>query len=274
MNQPILMTAGGEEAAPEAVAFYRHVLETLSAAQIPFLVGGAYAFNCFTGIARPTKDLDLFIRRRDYDAVEAALGARGYRTEIAYPHWLAKARSNGHFVDIIFNSGNGIAEVDDIWFQHAIECDVLGVPAKLSPAEEMIWSKAFIMERERYDGADIVHLILVYGEKLDWQRLLLRFGAHWRVLLAHLTLYGFAYPSRRDVVPAWLMEELIDRLQRETQSPPTADDTCSGTLLSREQYLTDIRDWGYRDARLAPTGSMTPGETAIWTAAIASKDEH
>jgi hypothetical protein len=25
--------------------------------------------------------------------------------------------------------------------------------------EEMVWQKAFIMERERFDGADVVHLI-------------------------------------------------------------------------------------------------------------------
>jgi hypothetical protein len=27
---------------------------------------------------------------------------------------------------------------------------------KLMPVEESIWTKAFIMERERFDGADIV----------------------------------------------------------------------------------------------------------------------
>jgi hypothetical protein len=28
------------------------------------------------------------------------------------------------------------------------------VPVIFCPPEEMIWSKAFVMERERYDGAD------------------------------------------------------------------------------------------------------------------------
>ena len=36
-------------------------------AEVPFLVGGAFAHACFTGIRRATKDLDLFIRREDYD---------------------------------------------------------------------------------------------------------------------------------------------------------------------------------------------------------------
>ncbi len=59
----------------------------------------------------------------------------------------------------------------------------------------MIWSKAFIMERERYDGADIAHLILACGRDLDWRRLLGRFGRRWRVLLSHLVLFGFVYPG-------------------------------------------------------------------------------
>jgi hypothetical protein len=42
----------------------------------------------------------------------------------------------------------------------------------------MIWSKAFIMERERFDGADVMHLIHENANRLDWNRLLERFGQH------------------------------------------------------------------------------------------------
>ena len=75
------------------------------------------------------------------------------------------------------------------------------MPVQIAPAEETIWSKAFVMERERFDGADVAHLILGHGDKLDWQRLLERFGPHWRVLLAHLVLFGFIFPSARSRVP-------------------------------------------------------------------------
>jgi hypothetical protein len=43
------------------------VLKTLQASEIPFLVGGAYAFERYTGIVRHTKDLDIFIRKNDCD---------------------------------------------------------------------------------------------------------------------------------------------------------------------------------------------------------------
>ncbi|MDC8448805.1 MAG: hypothetical protein LV473_10645 [Nitrospira sp.] len=49
---------------------------------------------------------------------------------------------------------------------------------------------------ERYDGADIAHLLHVRSEKLDWGWLLWRFDRQWRVLLSHLVLFGFVYPCK------------------------------------------------------------------------------
>ena len=160
--------------------------------------------------------------------------------------------------------------MDDLWFDHAGKANVLGVIARLSPVEEMIWSKAFVQERERFDGADVIHLLRETGPSLDWPRLLMRFGDHWRVLLSHLILFGFVYPDRRESVPAWVMEELIRRLG--VSRPRTDNDVCYGTLLSREQYLYDVERLRYRDGRLEPTGTMTPEQIAIWSGAIGTDD--
>jgi hypothetical protein len=249
-------------------AFYRQVLQILDDAGVPFLVGGAYAFACCTGIERQTKDLDLFLRRSDYERAAQALQAAGHRPELTYPHWLAKVRAGGEFIDLIFNSGNGIALVDDDWFRHALDAPLLDRPVKVAPVEETIWSKAFIMERERYDGADVAHLLHARATDLDWQRLLLRFGAHWRVLLSHLVLFGFIYPDERRRVPAWVMRHLLDRLRAETEAPPPQDRVSEGTLLSRQQYLSDLEAQGYRDGRARPRGNMSEDEIAQWTRAI------
>lgn len=268
----------GDEISSDTLAFYRRVLQALNDSSVPFLVGGAYAFNCYTAISRRTKDLDLFIRRCDYEKVSALLERTGCRTDMVYPHWLAKAYDDGmhhddpDFVDIIFSSGNGVAEVDDLWFEHAPDDDVLGIRAKLCPIEEMIWSKAFVMERERFDGADIAHLILACGNRIDWPHLLQRFDAHWRVLLSHLVLFGFSYPGHRDMVPSWVLHELLERLHTEIREPANGDNLCVGTLLSREQYLMDIEHWGYRDARVVPAGNMSREDTARWTDAIKSRN--
>jgi hypothetical protein len=199
------------------------------------------------------------------------LGDAGIETELAFPHWLGKASCEHGSIDVIFSSGNGVSEVDDAWFDHAVAGSVLGIDVRLCPAEEMIWSKAFITERERYDGADIMHLLLARAERLDWHRLLVRFESHWRILLTCLNLFGFVYPSERARIPAWVMTELIERLRGELRAPPPARRVCQGALLSRKQYLTDVRMWGFQDARLTVAASMTVEEVAPWTRAITPK---
>jgi hypothetical protein len=252
----------------DAEAFYSAMLQTLHGQRVPFLIGGAYGFAHLTGIRRPTKDLDIFIRQRDWQRVaQAALGA-GYQAELAYPHWLGKIHGDGGFADVIFNSGNGLCPVDEAWFEHAIDAQLFGHAVKLAPVEESIWSKGFIMERERFDGADVAHLIHACALGMDWERLLLRFGPHWRVLMSHLVLFGFIYPGARALVPRWLMDELNERLRMETHAQPPRTERCAGTLLSREQYLPDVSQQGYEDVRLAPHGTMTVTDVAGWTAAI------
>jgi hypothetical protein len=251
-----------------AQVFYRQAMQTLTAANVPFLLGGAYALALYTGIVRHTKDLDLFLRRGDLDVARNALEAQGYRTELTYPHWLAKVFAADLFVDLIFNLGNGSGPVDDNWLGRAVAGEALGQPVRIIGAEDMIWSKAFAMDRGRFDGADIAHLLRACGQRLDWRLLLDLSGRHWRVLLSHLTLFGYIYPSLRDLVPGWLLRELTDRLHSEAQAERSAEPICQGTMLSPTQYLSDVEQWGYRDARLPPWGDMTPDEIHQWTEGV------
>jgi len=247
--------------------FYRDVLERLVAAEVPFLVGGAFAHSCVTGVTQRTKDLDLFVRPGDRDPLLAVMDEPGYRTELAFPHWLAKVRWQDELVDIIYSSGNGEAPVDDQWFMHSIPGEVCGVAVRLVPVEEMIWTKAFIMERERFDGADVAHLLRACAERIDWPRLLARFGAEWPVLLTHLMLFGYIYPGERRRIPVALVRELMDRVAGEWEQEPFDEKLCKGGLLSRAQYFPDLADWGYHDARVPPHGNMSSGEAQAWSAA-------
>ncbi len=248
--------------------FYREAMEFLARANVPFMVGGAFAFIHQAGIDRYTKDLDIFVRPSDVQALLRASAEAGFEADLVYSHWLAKIRSPTGFVDVIFSSGNGVAVVDDQWFDHAVEHEVLGVKVLVAPPEESIWSKAFVMERERFDGADVAHIILAVGDKLDWDRVIERFGPYWRVLLAHLVLFGFIYPSQRGTkVPAEVLEKLTRLLAEETRAGNAEDSVCYGTLLSWSQYLGDVLGGSFRDARIRPYGNLTPEEVARWTSA-------
>ncbi|HEU4406418.1 MAG TPA: nucleotidyltransferase family protein [Polyangiaceae bacterium] len=260
----------------QTAQFYARAMQALDEAGVPFLVGGAFAHWYYTHICRPTKDLDLVVLPSDRDRALAALAALGYHTEVPYPHWLAKAYCGDDFIDIIYNSGNGYSPADAEWFAHAPVARLLGRKVRVCPPEELLHGKAFVMERERYDGADVAHLLLSHGPRLDWPRLLRRFGDRWRVLLSHIVLFGLIYPTERAAVPEWVMRELVGRLRGEAQRAAGAGDeagrVCYGTILSREQFLVDVKEWGFHDARLPPVGPMSSADVDLWTAAIGQKE--
>ncbi len=264
--------AAARKAKGNRAEFYRRSMQVLQNANIPFLIAGAGAVRFYTGVSRQTKDFDLHLRPHHIDGALDAFAHAGYKTEKTFPHWLAKAKRGRNCVDLIFRAGNGLCEVDDSWFERAQDEDVLGVTVKLSAPEDMLWMKAYIMERERYDGADVAHILESCAEKLNWPHLLRRFGPDWRLLLSHLVLFGYIYPSERGRVPVAIMDALISRLRNEN-SVSGSDRLCRGTLLSREQYLWDVEERGFRDARLEKRAHMNEGDIAHWTKAIAKEDK-
>ena len=254
--------APGVHASPEAPAaetreFYQRSLALLEGAGIPFMVGGGYAMAYYTGIVRCTKDLDVFCRPVDRDRVLDVLAEQGgYRTDLTWPHFLAKAIHGDAFIDVIYRSGNGLCDVDDEWFANARPGEVWGQPAMICPVEETIWSKAFVQERDRFDGADLAHLILRQGRAIDWRRLVRRFECQGceRVLLAHLIMFGFIYPSERGCVPEWVIGHLEEAVRNEQA---VEQKICRGPLLSKYMYVTPVDVWGYEDVRLPPWGIWT-----------------
>ena len=163
LMQPSSDTANDKS---DHTALYKGALQSIQSDGIGILVGGAYALRQYAGVIRDTKDLDVFVRPADVPRTLAALERAGFRTDIPYPHWLAKGYAEDRFIDVIFCSGNGLCTVDDEWFENGVAADVLGLDARLVAIEEMIWTKSFVMERERFDGADVAHLLLASGERI------------------------------------------------------------------------------------------------------------
>jgi hypothetical protein len=230
--------------------------------KIDFLVGGAYALAEYTQINRDTKDFDLFLRPKDVEPALAMWKKAGYEADYTFTHWLAKVQSGKVYIDIIFRSGNGLGSVDDLWFRHARKATIFGLQVKIVPPEEMIWQKAYIMERERFDGADVAHILSACAGELDWHRLVHRFETDWRVLWSHLILLGFIFPSKRHLIPSELVKEFGAKLLQEQTEPALVDPVCNGTLLSRIQYQADLRD--FLDARLTGRSEVSTEELRHW----------
>jgi hypothetical protein len=203
----------------EQESLFRQVLEQLTRGRIPFVVAGAFAMREHTGICRFTKDLDLFLPAEYVPAALQILQREGFRCEIPDPVWLAKAHQGEFFVDLISGMSNAVVVVDRTWVERGVPKTLFGVSCHVLAPEELIASKLFVTRRERFDGADIAHVVFCSGKKIDWWRLLELAGEHWEMLLWSLILFQYVYPARPDIVPRALWDHLLERLRQRIADP-------------------------------------------------------
>ena len=215
----------------------------MNRANIPYVVSGAFALQMHTGIWRDTKDLDLFLSAEDVPDALRHLKQQRFQTEICDPVWLAKAHRDGYYVDLITGMSNAVITVDQSWIDRASEATILGVPTLVLAAEELIASKLFVNFRERFDGADIVHIIHGTKGRLDWGRLRCLVGSHWEILLWELVLFHYVYPANADYVPRQIWTDLLSRLCRELQSP-SGSSPFRGSLIDDKMFAIDVHEWG------------------------------
>jgi predicted nucleotidyltransferase len=231
------------EFAPEQCALFGDVLSLLTSNGVPFAVSGAFALHHHTGIWRDTKDLDLFLTREEVPRALAILSSEGFETVVSDPVWLAKAHRGDYYVDLITGMSNAVVTVQSDWIERATEAEVFGVRVKVLAAEELIASKVFVTRRERFDGADIVHVIYGTAGKLDWGRVLNLFDGHWMMVLWMLTLYQYIYPAHSEYVPRALWDDLLSRLRDELDHPnPSA--VFRGSLIDDKMFAIDVEEWG------------------------------
>ncbi len=231
------------EFAPEQVKLFRAVLRHLNETGVPYVVSGAAALRQHTGICRNTKDLDLFLPAEHVDAALRSLQEEGFETEVKDPVWLAKAHRGEFYVDLITGMSNAVIVVDQSWIDRGISSDFFDVPVKILAPEELIASKLFVTRRERFDGADIAHVIFGTRGKLDWQRLMDLIGEHWEMLLWALLLYHYSYPAQSDYVPRAIWDDLLGRLRN---SLDQADKSAPfrGSLIDPMIFAIDVNEWG------------------------------
>lgn len=246
--------AFGDDVAPT----YGRGLDAMMDRGVPFLVGGALAFNAHTGIWRDTKDLDLFIKPSDARAAMDALAGAGFRTETVYESWLGKAwdttgatipdpnGSGGEcpvFIDLIWRNANGLFPVQEAWFGHAKPIDLLGRRVHALPVEELLLSKMMVGGRYRFDGADILHVLYAAGDRIDWERLARGAGEHVGLLLGYLHMYRWGYPEWADKVPL----SVLDRYAELARERPSTYGPFRALLMDIQSFRVDVEGWGLPD---------------------------
>lgn len=251
---PRLPVTSSEEPAwtAEAEECYRDALEALLANNpedgppVPFVVGGAFAIHRHTGIWRSTKDIDFFLEPAMVPLAFERLERAGFETGVEDPVWLAKAWRGEEFVDLITGVGNASLVIDSSWINRGAPEIVLGIPCRVLGAEECLASKTFVAFRERFDGADVVHLIRSCGRRLDWARVLELMGQHWILLYWSLILYAYVYPAHTDIVPEAVWSDLTRRFT-EAARHPDKNAPFRGSLVDPRMFAIDVEEWGERN---------------------------
>jgi hypothetical protein len=233
---------------PAAEAFYSEVLRLMAKSEIPFLLSGTYALASYTGIDRPTKDVDVFAKAGDALKMLSFFKDEGFDVEIVDERWLARITRGKLFVDVIYNMPTVSTHVTDEWFEGATTTELFGAKVRLVPPTQFIWSKIFVQDHHRYDGADVAHMILKRHKEINWEQLLSHMELYWEVLLIALLNFRFIYPTERSVIPNWLMEELLQRLHDQQEVKGPGKKVCRGRIFSPRDYAVDVEQWGFSEA--------------------------
>jgi hypothetical protein len=232
---------------PEAVQFYVDSLKLLKEHDFHFLLSGTYALSCYTGITRPTKDLDIFCKPSDAPKILSFFQEQGYTITIEDERWIGKVWQGEQFFDVIYNISSASIPITDEWFTDQYEAEVYGTSVRITPPTQFILSKLFLQTRYRYDMADIVHVMLRKHDQIDWHWLLNQLELYWEVLLINILNFRFVYPSERHLIPAWVMEELFARLKAQEAMPASSVKICRGRLVSPTDFVVDVSEWGFAD---------------------------
>ncbi|MGC2449937.1 MAG: nucleotidyltransferase [Candidatus Sulfotelmatobacter sp.] len=230
----------------EQAELFRDVLNALESCRIPYAISGAFSLRQHTGICRYTKDLDLFLTAKNSSLALDCLREIGLECEVTDPVWLSKAWRDGYFVDLITGMSNGMITVEESWIERARPAVVHGVKTRVLAPEELVASKIFVAKRERFDGADIAHVIYgTYGD-FDWEREMELAGEHWEMLLWSLVMFRYVYPAQSHYVPSEIWCELVTRFSHEVKNP-NAEARFRGSLIDENMFAIDVDEWELPD---------------------------
>jgi hypothetical protein len=219
---------------PDEQLVFGQVLRAAREREIPFALGGAVARTVYTGQWRNTKDLDIYVTLENRERLIEVLDDCGFvdfHDQLPYDReWLYRGTAQGALVDVIWAMANLRTDVDEEWISSGPEISFLGERVRVIPAEELIWAKLYVIQRQRCDWPDVLNILDHQLESLDWHRLLRRLGDDAPLLAGALAVYSWLRPGRRGLIPV--------RARRAGTSGDGDPD-----LVHERRKLIDSRPW-------------------------------
>jgi hypothetical protein len=222
---------------------YQEVIGQARSEGLPFALGGAFATAAYTGELRNTKDLDFYILPEHREAMIRAMtrsGLEDYFDRLAYDRsWIYRGSRGDIIVDAIWAMANHRAEVDRHWLERGREVTIRGSPLRTIPVEELIWSKLYVVQRERCDWGDVLNLIDAQAGSMDWSWLLDRMADDTALLAGALSVYAWVAPDRTELIPSLVWQRLRLEPAHEPYRPELVRHRAS--LLDSRPWFTRLR---------------------------------
>ncbi len=223
--------------APEEWVIYKAMIEKLTGEQIPFAVGGGLAAMTYAAHWRNTKDLDLYIRLCDRERViefTKELGLRDYYEKQGYDRaWIYRSHRGDVIVDLMWAMANQRTQVDESWFDGPV-IETGGERFRLLAPEEVIWSKLYVMQRDRTDWPDCLNVLYGVGPDMNWQKLIQNVADDAPLLAGLVSAFSWLAPDRAWELPDCVWAAL--NIERPARSQDRAE-------MLRRTRLLDSRPW-------------------------------
>lgn len=204
-----------ERVSGQESVIFREAISALNVAELPYVIGGAFAVYHYGGAWRNTNDLDVYLERSHVPDAAEVLTSLGFADcgEMAAGDrdWIYHATKDGVLVDVIWQSPNGLTTVSETQYERAPRGEFLELPTRFLPADDLVLSKIFTMNQHRCDWPDVLRIIRSCPASLDWRHILECMHENWPVLLSFIVLFDWIYPSDACCVPSDLREELLKR---------------------------------------------------------------
>jgi hypothetical protein len=193
----------------------------------------------YTGELRNTKDFDFYVLPQDREAMKDAISRAGltdYYDQLPYDRsWIYRASQGDVLVDAIWAMANQRTQVDARWLTRGPLVEIRGEHLRAIPIEELIWSKLYVLQRDRSDWGDVLNLVAAQTESIDWEHLLGRLDQDAPLLAAALSLFAWLDPDRSREIPGAVWDRLGLR-------PPRPDAENQADPQTRAS-LMDSRSW-------------------------------
>lgn len=228
----------------EQWAVYRCVIDRASGEGLELALGGGLAVGLYTGMPRNTKDLDIYIKPADRERairIMTDCGLADYFDKKPYDReWIYRGVQDDTIVDAIWAMANKRTTVDDIWLTDGSLIQMFDRQIRVMPVEELIWSKLYVMQRDRCDWPDIINLICASGPHLDWGHLVKRVAEDLPLLKSVLMVVSWVSPGQALSIPRRIWESFglpLPKIERDPEGRPPRPDLLDTRAWFHEQLM-------------------------------------